>query len=672
MSRAPIAGLVLLVLAFVAPPAPGQPSKGRTDAIGDPLPPGALLRLGTIRWRTGTSHRGNASLLSPDGRSVFVGGDHGEIRVIDLDTGVLLRVLRGGEEGINALAISSDGKLLASAGYEKAFLWDVESGKQIRPLKVRSVSVMTFSPDCKKLITGGEDHERSVRVLDVASGKEELRMLWHQRRVIYVRCGADNKTLVSCSWDNNVRVTDLSTGEAVHTFQEKYAHDTAVALSPDGKTLAISERHYQQKQPRTFHRLRLIDVADGKQRQIVQHGTQSISGLTFSPDSKSLVAWSDKDSQVFDVATGKPQRQLAGVYGRHFTPDGHHLVSIGSVIRVWEFEGGKELHPPDGPLNAADSLAFAPDGATIAASAYSDRGVIHLWDTASGKLKGVLRGHESYIRAVQFAPDGRLISGGGDSTLRVWDTGAGKEAFQFKLHEPRAGEKPLQVVEMQVAADGRTLAAAAVGFEGLGSKETVRMFAWNLANRKTIAFREHAGSFADWPAFSADAKAFLARDDKGLVVKDLLDGKERLRLQPAPQPGGEGVLNSDVLDHPFIFAPDGRVVAVHASRQRNEGPRYWRDRYALALFDLSTGKEMHRIGLDRWLARAAFSPDGKRVVAADGPGVRIWDAATGKRLWECPELDSRVTALAFNAAGDRLATGLENTTILIWDVGSTK
>ncbi len=273
---------------------------------------------------------------------------------------------------------------------------------------------------------------------------------------------------------------------------------------------------------------------------------------------------------------------------------------------------------------------------------------------------------------MQFASDGRLVSGGGDSTLRVWDVAAGKEVFQFKLHEPRAGEKPLQVTTMQVSEDGQRLAAAATGFEGPGGTDANYLFAWNLANGKIIARHEHTGSFANWPGFSADARAFLAHTDKGLLLKDMITGKERVRLQPVPQPSGEGVDNPDILQSPFTFSPDGRVVALRGSRQRHSGQRYWQDQYAVVLFDLSTGQEMYRIPADTWLAPATFSADSKRLAAAVGSDVGIWDTATSKRLWQSPALDTRVNSLAFSPDGRRLAAALGNTTILLWDVGSTK
>jgi WD40 repeat protein len=668
MCRAPIAAFLVLVSVLAASTAAGQPA---TDATGDPLPKGALFRIGTIRWRTGTIGWRDASTLSAAGRSVFVGGERGDIRVFDRESGRLARTLRGHDGQVNALAVSPDGKRLASAGYEQAFLWDLDTGKPLRPLKVRSVSAMTFTPDGKKLITGGDDHEHSIRVLDVASGKETLRLLWHQRRVTFVGCGPDNKTLVSASWDNHIRVTDLTTGEAIHTFKSGNANDPVVAFASDGKTIAVADMRYQKKEPRWQYAIRLIDAATGAERTILDQGKQRMSALAFAPDSQSLLAVGDGDAQVYDVACGKVLRTLPGVRGWRFTPDGRHAVSIGALIRVWDFASGKELHPPEGPVSAADSIAFAPDGKTLASSGFSDDTAIHLWDATSGKFKATLAGHDkkSYVRAVQFAPDGRLISGGGDSTIRVWDVDAAKEVLQLKLHDSGKEDDRLQVVTMQVAADGRTLAAAAVGFGGPFKKEGTRVFAWDLAKGKRIAQLSHQGSSVDWPGFSADARTFLAHDEKGVVLKELAGGKELLRLQPVPQPSGKGVLNPNTLEAPFTFSPDGKTVAVCGSRQRNDGQRYWRDQYAIVLFDLSTGREVHRIAVNEWLARAAFSPDGKRLAAADGPGVRIWDTASGKRLWEVPELDARVTALAFSPDGRRLATALANVTVLVWDVG---
>src|SRR5262249_15308644 len=254
------------------------------------------------------------------------------------------------------------------------------------------------------------DHERSVRVFDVASGKEELRMLWHRRRVTLVACAPDNKTLVSAGWGSDVNVVDLTTGERVHTVQNKDNFDPIVALSPDRKTIALADSRFDGRPRRWIPGLRLINVATGKQRPITDDSgdkpAERTIGLLFSPDNKSLVVSDEKEFRVWDIETGKPTRAFPG--GSHraqFTPDGRRLVAVAPIIRVWDFQTGKELHPPEGPISALDSLTFSPDGRTLAGCSFAARGIIHLWDARRGELKGSLRGHDGYIRAVQFAPD---------------------------------------------------------------------------------------------------------------------------------------------------------------------------------------------------------------------------------------------------------------------------
>jgi WD40 repeat protein len=161
-----------------------------------------------------------------------------------------------------------------------------------------------------------------------------------------------------------------------------------------------------------------------------------------------------------------------------------------------------------------------------------------------------------------------------------------------------------------------------------------------------------------------------------LAVLDAIGGKQKFTLQ------------SDLVLFPLpclttppripcAFSPDGRVVAVSEMfveadlPKANQAPTPWRGHYVF--FDLLNGKEIQRIaqGGD-FRNRIAFSPDSKRFAAAEGSHIRIWIAATGKRLWESPMLDHSVTALAFSPDGRRLASALRDSTILIWDVASKK
>src|SRR5947199_198619 len=91
------------------------------------------------------------------------------------------------------------------------------SEKSTDALPPGAVYCAAFTPDGKRLLTGGQDHDSSVRLFDVASGKEQLRMLWHKRQVDAISCMPDNKTIVTVSsGEQKIQIADLDTGEPLH------------------------------------------------------------------------------------------------------------------------------------------------------------------------------------------------------------------------------------------------------------------------------------------------------------------------------------------------------------------------------------------------------------------------------------------------------------------------
>ena len=544
---------------------------------------------------------------------------------------------------------------------------------------------MAFSPDGQKLITGGQDGDHSVRIFDLASGKEQRRLLWHNRRLNFIGFAQGGKTLVTASDPSSqVYFTNLATGEVIRSLElGDNVHGLAVALSPDGKMLALAEVRIQSGNRDLFTRVRLVDTATGRELRTLSGVEQKqwLSRLIFTPDGKTLVSASaegvrtggKRDFTVWDLATGTVKRQFPEASGNlHFSPDGKHLYAVGTIIRTWDIESGKERHPPEGLLTSANSVAFSPDGKTLATCGFDDRESIVLWDSATARVRCNLPALEAYVRALQFAPDGRLISGGSDSTLRVWDVEAGKEVFQFKLYEPRAGEEPLDVMSVNLSPDGKILSASALGVEGpRGDSATV--FAWDMVNKKLLARQELKGRwFFDFPTLTPDGRSFLLQEGKKLVVKEIFTRKVLHTIEAVSHPENAKLTGSDILEGPFAFAPNGKLFGARSSRQRHEGPRFWRDNYAIRLFDLMTGKEVYALPIEDWRQGLAFAPDSKRLAGICGQTLRIWDVATARELWRSPELDYRLSTLAFSPDGTRLASGLDNTTILIWDVGSNK
>jgi WD40 repeat protein len=166
---------ILLIVASIAGQATGQQNSSPrverqshgVDAFGDPLPDGALARLGTVRFRQGNSIHTLA--ISPDGKIIASAGSPSTIQLWDALTGKRIRCLESSEPWIYSLAFLPDGKTLLSSGEGQAILfWDVATGKQIRRIP-KAGSRLAIAPDGKRMASA-DSLSVSVRIWDVASG----------------------------------------------------------------------------------------------------------------------------------------------------------------------------------------------------------------------------------------------------------------------------------------------------------------------------------------------------------------------------------------------------------------------------------------------------------------------------------------------------------------------
>ena len=195
-----------------APAGPMAPPGPRLDLYGDSLPPGARLRLGTQRSRQNTPINGIA--YAPDGKAVVTGAEGGGLQVWDSRTGRPSRRIDAGIESLSDFAFRRDGKVLAAVGftfdaerrrvYHVLSLSDFAGGRRLRRIEWEDktdIWCLAFAPDGTSIATGSGDGV--VRLWDVESGDELLKLKLGQVDVHAVAFSPDASTLAACSRDGS-------------------------------------------------------------------------------------------------------------------------------------------------------------------------------------------------------------------------------------------------------------------------------------------------------------------------------------------------------------------------------------------------------------------------------------------------------------------------------------
>jgi WD40 repeat protein len=533
-----------------------------TPSVNTPAPAGLQLWDVAARKPLGSTadiFAGGAVAFSPDGKMLVGSNMDGDFRGTVLlwnpaaqrQVSLLAPAALSLAGEVTSVAFSPDGKTLAIGGTDGngnalVILWNVAAGKQSgAPLHAGSgeVTSVAFSPDGAMLATG--ESSSTARLWDVATGQQAGSPLVRGGPVTSVAFSPDGSILATGDDDGTAELWEA--GAAVNPAAGTPVTGvpgsaSSVAFSPGGKTLALEGTDSAGRAA-----VWLWNVTSGHETGGLPASTASggvASSVAFSPDGKTLAASTGAvtgaglsltvgSGLLWNAATG----QQAGIIARN---PGVTALS------------GMAAHDPEGGLNVADSVAFSPDGKTLAVGGSTtgsntvvNVGAVWVWDVPAGRqigqviTPGPLSGG---VTSVAFSPDGTTLAIGGwdagrDATVLLWNPATNRE-IGGPLITP-AGE----VASMAFIPDGRTLAIG-------GDDGTARL--WDTATRRQVGSPLAGGRVITSVAFSPDGKTLAVAGEGTTELWDVATGEQIGRTFTMGAGPGASV----------AFSPDGKTLAV--------------------------------------------------------------------------------------------------------------
>ena len=348
------------------------------------------------------------------------------IKLWDVASGKEMAQLIGHRSYINAMATSSDGRLLASASGDQTIrIWDWKEGRAVRTLRGHSSQVfdVAFSPDGQTLASGSRDgtvklwnisdslHKREYDLLPNVSGDWTF--------------SPDSEWIVALV-NGTVRCWATADLHEDRRFERLGTNMTSIAFSESGTLLAVGSE---------FGEVLLIHPQTGAETQRFNAGTASVQVLGFSEEERSLVTRDGNGVvNVWDLLSRQPKYQwtfpewpghiaLARTADTLVTRDWRRLA-------VWRTTDGQELW--SNPLEGSNPAGLSQDGLVVAVP--TGDGFTKLFDARTGAATATLAGSLLGNHSVGFSPDHQRLAIGSDGmeAVKVWDTRLGQELLTLE------------------------------------------------------------------------------------------------------------------------------------------------------------------------------------------------------------------------------------------------
>ncbi|KAF9936047.1 WD repeat-containing protein 38 [Modicella reniformis] len=629
-----------------------QADLSRTQMMG--------VKFGELPFLTENS-KAHSCAYSPDGKTLTVGLDRGDISVYTTSTWEKIWTLKGHDGQVVNVVYSAEGNLVASRSWDGTVrLWEVETATCRHIFSDDEVDFTSVAyPSKGSLIaTGGTDG--SVRLWDVETGVCCSILTGHTGNVPKLVCSPKGDLIASGGDDT--------------TYEDKV---TCVAFSPKGDQLASGSVDMT---------VRLWDVRKGTQYLILTGHTNQLLHVVYSPNGDQVASGGlDRTVRLWDLETGAIRHVLIGhtdyISAVAYSPKGDVVASSSkdSTARLWDVETGACFHALRGHTSGIRALIYSLKGDFIVSS--SEDTTVRLWDVETGASRRALRGHHRQASSVAHSPRRDLVASAGLAcTVRLWDaeTGACRNtlighdgrlsvvAFSPKGDQVASGsdDKTVRLWDVETGACRHTLC----GHTGLVSNVVYspsgNQIASSSAGDRAARLWEVETGICSFTLYGHDDEvSSIVYSPKGdLVASGSWDSTVRIWDVET------GDCRRIFSGHTWkitrvVYSPNGEEIA---SCSLDRMVRLW---------DVETGTCRHALNSRGVLfSSVVYSPKGDQLATnsddIDDGMVRLWDVKTGSCRYTLSGHNGKVPCVMYSTNGDMVVSGGEDMTMRLWDVAS--
>ena len=320
-------------------------------------------------------------------------------------------ILRGHTDNVTSIALSPDGRVIASASFDGTIrLWDSTTGQTVKelPIKKMPLFAISFSPDGQYIAYAyATDDDSSIYIWNIQNECHQCVLKGHESVTRLVSFSHDGSSLVTASNDGTVRIWTSLHGKCRKVLRDDGKFMLSAVFSPDDCCIAAASYD---------NYVRIWSTVSGKLIHKLEGHTDIVTNVSFSPDGVMLASGSEDNTiRIWDTSTWECKKVLMGhnsfVTSTAFSPDGLFLVSgsLDGTIRFWEIEEGECIYVLKGHTDRVNTVLFHQQGQLVISS--SDDATIRIWELFGDEPESVSLHDMSHFKSSPQNSDGTLIAG---------------------------------------------------------------------------------------------------------------------------------------------------------------------------------------------------------------------------------------------------------------------